>query len=94
MTRSGAGAAYDRAPATALYTVNDGPLYVAPLPDGPILVLDGVAALIYEEATSGPADGWISRVADATGKSESVITEDVRRFVDDLVQRGVLVDRR
>lgn len=91
MTGSPGGAAYHRAPATAVYTVEDGPVYVAPLPDGPIMVLDGVAALIYEEATSGPALGWISRVAVATGETEGVITGEVQRFVDDLVRRGVLV---
>lgn len=91
MTAQASGAAYLRARQTAVYSVDDGPIFLALLPDGPILVLEGVAALIYEEATAAPADEWMRRIVLATGHGWSAIKGDVLHFVDDLVERGFLV---
>jgi hypothetical protein len=66
------------------------PVYVAHLPDGPLFVLEGVAAAIWAEATSGPAQGWVARVADAFDRPEQDVAPDVRRFVADLEARGIL----
>ena len=66
------------------------PVYLAQLPDGPLLVLEGVAATIWAEATSGPAEGWVARVADAFGEPVEDVAPDVRHFVADLEARGIL----
>jgi hypothetical protein len=65
-------------------------VYLAHLPGGPILVLESAAATIWIEATSGPATGWIGRVAGAFDESENRVEGDVRRFVADLESRGIL----
>lgn len=65
-------------------------LYVASLPAGPLVVLEGAAAVIWSQATSGPADGWVGRVADAVGRSEAEITADTEAFVADLCTRGLV----
>jgi hypothetical protein len=65
-------------------------VYLAPLPDGPVMVLDGVAALIWVEATTAPAAGWRRRVAEAFGEPEERIAGDVAAFVTDLCGRGLI----
>ncbi|MGW5242044.1 PqqD family protein [Monashia sp. NPDC004114] len=65
-------------------------VYLAQLPDGPLLVLDGVAATIWTEATTGPEQGWVGRVATAFDQTEDDIDADVRRFIADLEARGMV----
>ena len=65
-------------------------VYVAWLPAGPILVLDGAGAVIWTEATEGSADGWIDRVADAFDTPASGIAADVLTFVHTLHSQGLL----
>jgi len=65
-------------------------VYVAHLPAGPLVVLEGPAALIWLEATSAPATGWVSRVAEAFGQPEDAIADDVDAFVRDLCGRALL----
>jgi hypothetical protein len=65
-------------------------VYLAQLPDGPLLVLDGVAATIWTEATTGAEQGWVGRVARAFDQAEEDVDTDVRRFVADLEARGIL----
>jgi hypothetical protein len=65
-------------------------VYLAQLPDGPLLVLDGVAATIWTEATAGPEQGWVGRVASAFEASEDDVEQDVWGFVADLAARGIL----
>ncbi|MGO4599364.1 PqqD family peptide modification chaperone [Terrabacter sp. 2RAF25] len=81
-----------RVSADAGVTVADdgGTVYVASLPAGPIVVLEGAAALIWSEATGEPAAGWVARVAGAVGQVEADITADVEAFVDELCARGLL----
>ncbi len=66
-------------------------VFLAQLPDGPVLVLDGVAATIWTEATTGPDQGWVGRVASVFDETEEDVEGDVRRFVADLEARGILV---
>jgi hypothetical protein len=68
----------------------DGTVYAAPLPDGPIVVLDGIAALIWDEARGGDRESITDRVAGATDAAPDAIRADVEAFVADLVARGLL----
>jgi hypothetical protein len=81
-----------RVSADAGVTIGDDGLtvYVAGLPAGPLLVLAGTAGIIWVEATTGPAAGWVGRVADAVGQAEDDVTADVEAFVGDLCDRGLL----
>jgi hypothetical protein len=65
-------------------------IYVATLPTGPIVVLEGVAALIWIEACEGDRETIADRVASATDAPAEVIREHVESFVADLVARGLL----
>lgn len=71
--------------------VDDGDrLYLAPVPDGPITVLDGVAALIWVEACAGDRGSIADRVAGSTDATADAIRDDVDAFVSELVARGLL----
>lgn len=72
----------------------DGRVYVARLPDGPILVLDDTAAVIWAEAYGRDRSGVVRRVADRLGAEATDIAADVGTFIDDLIARGVLVESR
>jgi len=65
-------------------------IYVASLPAGPLVVLEGTAALIWAEATAEPAAGWVGRVADAVGQAEGDIAAEVEAFARDLCDRRLL----
>ena len=85
-------AAYRPGPDAGVTMSDDGQsVYVAHLPGGPLVVLEGAAALIWVEATTAPATGWVARVAEAFDQVEDVITADVSTFVADLRARGLLV---
>lgn len=77
-------------------------LYVAHLPHGPLVVLDGSAAVVWDVATAdGPVpkpqsdasaeDAVTARVALALGVSFGDIREDVCGLLVDLVRRGLLM---
>lgn len=66
-------------------------VYAAPLPDGPIFVLEGGAAAIWAAACSGPRETIAERVASMTGVGVGEVTGYVESFVEDLLQRGLLV---
>ncbi|MEI5583934.1 MULTISPECIES: PqqD family peptide modification chaperone [unclassified Agromyces] len=70
----------------------DDAVYLAPLPDGPILALNGVAALIFREATRGDAAGLLDRLVAHIDGPIDEITLHTRAFLDDLVARGVLLE--
>ena len=59
-------------------------------PGGPIVVLDGIAGLIWDEACSGERATITERVAGATDAAPDAIRADVEAFVADLVARGLL----
>ena len=67
-----------------------GVVYAARLPSGPIVVLEGIAALIWDEACSGDRATITERVAAATDVAPDMIRADVDAFVADLVARGLL----
>ncbi|REJ08018.1 hypothetical protein DY023_01780 [Microbacterium bovistercoris] len=69
----------------------DGIVYVAALPDGPILVLDEVPAAIWATAQEMPAEEVARHLADLTGEDLSAVQPGVTAFLDDLVRRGLLV---
>jgi hypothetical protein len=69
---------------------SDGSIYVAPLPGGPILVLEGVAALIFTEATAGDREHLADRVSSQVDGPPDEIQAHVTAFVDTLVSRGIL----
>ncbi|GAA1799192.1 PqqD family peptide modification chaperone [Agromyces neolithicus] len=79
-----------RAPGIGIQEQN-GAVYVAPLPDGPIVVLDGVAGVIWHAACAGDRATIAERVAEATDAAADEIRDDVDAFVADLVARGLLV---
>ena len=67
-------------------------IYVAHLPDGPILSLTGTAALVWRAALDGPAQGISDRVAAAAGLPVGDIADDVTVFVETLLGGGLIVE--
>jgi len=66
-------------------------LYLAHLPNGPLLILEGPAALIWRAAVSSAGDSdLVERVADQTGADSEAIRSDVAAFIADLVAQGLL----
>ena len=70
---------------------HDGTVYVARLPDGPPLVLEGSGAVVWGALLEGGtlAD-VVARVAAETRESERVVASGVEGFVDGLLSAGVL----
>jgi hypothetical protein len=69
----------------------DGVVYVAALPDGPPLVLDGHGAVVWGALVpGGSVDDVTARVAATVGESAAVVGPDVARFVGSLVDAGVV----
>ncbi len=83
-----------RISANIAWTSDDGPegvrVYVASLPAGPIAVLAGTAALVWQEVAASPDGRVVERVADATGQPIDLIRADVEAFLEDLFVRGIL----
>lgn len=78
------------APGVGVIEVGD-VVYAAPLPEGPIFVLDGGAAAIWTAACAGPRETVAERVASMTGAGVGEVTEYVESFMEDLLQRGLLM---
>ncbi len=69
----------------------DGIVYVAALPDGPPLVLEGSGALVWRALLDGgTVEQVVARAAEAAGESAAAVGPAVTRFLDDLVRAGVL----
>ena len=69
----------------------DGFVYAASLPDGPIVVLDAVAAAIWTEARRGGERSAIpERLAEGTGIPAASIRDNVEILLDDLLRSGIL----
>lgn len=78
-------------PAEGIATVDDdGVVYAARLPDGPVFVLEGVAALIWREACTKSAASLVDRVAEATDAEAEQVGGHVDSFVLDLIRRGLI----
>lgn len=65
-------------------------VYVAHLPDGPILGLSGTAACIWRALFGGPRESLAARVAESIGAQVADIAVDVEAFVDVLVVQGLI----
>ena len=66
-------------------------LYLAPLPDGPVTVLNGVAALVYEELVSSEPGTIVERLATHLGVSvDDVDRTAVHDLTTELVAMGLL----
>jgi len=66
-------------------------LYAARLPDGPIISLDEVSTLIWRSAGDMSRAEVIATVAEVTGENPDAIAPHIHAFLDDLVDRGLLV---
>lgn len=66
------------------------PVFVAPLPDGPVSVLEGTAATIWLAALEGPTTDLAERVAALEGVPVEAVREEISGFVDLLVRQGLL----
>jgi hypothetical protein len=73
-------------------TVFDEKVYVARLPDGPIHVLEGTAALIWSHALALPREQLPAAVADDVEGDPATVRAEVTAFVDDLIHHGLLVE--
>jgi hypothetical protein len=73
-------------------TVFEEKVYVARLPDGPIHVLEGTAALIWSHALEVPRVQLFAAVADDVEGDPATVRAEVAAFVDDLVRQGLLVE--
>ena len=69
--------------------VDDGEVVVlATLPDGPIVVLDKMAAQVWRLALSEP--DAVSAVAEACAAQVDEIRADVEGFIESLLARGLM----
>ena len=66
-------------------------IYASALPDGPPVVLQATAALIFlVGARGGTLEEVVEGVAEESGQPVEGIRDDVVGFVDELVARGLL----
>jgi hypothetical protein len=70
---------------------SEGVVYVARVPDGPIVVLRDVAALIWEEAQIPDSRSIADRIAERTERAVDEVKDDVAAFLSALVDGGLLV---
>jgi nucleotide-binding universal stress UspA family protein len=68
----------------------EGALFVARLPDGPIIVLEGIAALIWTESCQEDTGDLADRIAAQVDREASEIAEDVADFLSAMVRHGLL----
>ncbi len=79
------------APRVAVTTSED-TVYVARLPDGPIHVLEGTAALIWSHALAVPRSELPAVVAQYVEGDPVTIRAEIAAFVGALIQHGLLVE--
>lgn len=72
--------------------LEDHAAYVARVPEGPIHVLDQVAAIIWEEAVDADRATVAARVAERTGADVREIAPDIDAFISNLVALGLLTE--
>ncbi|GAB3611067.1 hypothetical protein GCM10027414_31930 [Humibacter ginsengiterrae] len=66
-------------------------VYAGRLPDGPILAFEGTAGIIWLKALDGPRGDIAERVAEDVDAVAADIRDEVERFVDELIELGLLV---
>jgi len=71
----------------------NGTWYVGHLVHGGITVLEGSAALIWQAALDGEAEGIVNRVAALSGAEAEEVASEVEYFVSNLVANGLLSER-
>lgn len=64
--------------------------FLARLPDGPIHVLEPMAAAVWRQSLAGDREGIAERVASATGADAGEIRPDVEHTVVRLLALGLL----
>lgn len=68
-----------------------GVVYLAPLPDGPVVVLTGVSAVLYRALTGGSED-VVEEVARGLGvRPEDIDPETLSEFAEELCEAGLVV---
>lgn len=65
-------------------------VYAARVPEGPVLVFDGVAAVIWREALANEPTGIAERTADLFGVPVSEVRDAVDDVLAEACDRGVL----
>lgn len=65
-------------------------VYVAPLPDGPILVFEGVAALVWDAVTTLDREDVVDEIAEQTASVPADIRATVDTFIADLIDRALI----
>lgn len=65
-------------------------VYAAVLPDGPIAVLQEIAAVIWDAARRVDRSAIAEEVAMATGTETAAVRPEVDAFVAELIERGLL----
>jgi hypothetical protein len=65
-------------------------VYLTPLPYGPLVVLEGNSAAIWQEAQDDESGGLVERLAAESGLRAEEIRDDVEKFLDQLVEAGLL----
>lgn len=77
-------------PADIAVVASDEALYLATLPAGPIHVLEGTAALIWEHALERTAADTVASVAAAVCLEPADVDADTRQFLRELVAGKLL----
>lgn len=84
-------AVVDQPPEDGGKGVVGGVLYLGPLPEGPVVVLEGVAAVIYRAATSDHETDLVELIAAGLGVDpEEVDAQEVEAFLTELAERRLL----
>ncbi len=78
-----------RAPEVAVERVGE-TAYLAPLPDGPITVLEGAALVVWDAVSGGGVAEIVDRVAESTGEDAPVVRDDVEAFLRTLKAAGLV----
>lgn len=65
-------------------------VYLAPLPSGPIQVLNGTGALVWGASAGRDVHETVALVAEETGASPQGVQSDVLGFLAQLVAAGLL----
>ena len=80
---------YRRAPGIGVIE-DESVVYVAHLPDGPIMVLEEGSAAVWLAASSGTVESITDRVVALTGEGGDEIRPHVESFLNELLRRGLL----
>ncbi|GAA3621105.1 hypothetical protein GCM10022199_26960 [Marihabitans asiaticum] len=77
-------------PKAVAVVVHDDTVFAARVPSGPIMVLEGSAAVLWSLVANTTVHDFPRIVAEHFGVAESAIIDDVEAFLVSLVSRGLL----